>query len=296
MQPTILAEQIHVGDRVTFGREVVVGGPHGTPARSVSIGAGAVLQQRFEVRCDDGALRVGDRAFLGNDGRALCGSLFVGDYTRLHNHIFIHGPGHIHVGHNCWVGGSCVLDGVGGILVGDNVGVGAHSQLWSHLQFGDILAGCRWHSKSPLVVEEDVWFVGHCIVSPIRAHRRSMALVGSVVTHDMAANHVYAGVPAKDVTDRLGPQFEDPPFEARLQRMRGYLDEFYAAHPRYRDRTLVPVAEYGDAEPAGLTQLHLMERTYTKRGTPEEQDFLAFVTPTLAKFVPRGWTCPSRSA
>ena len=34
-----------------------------------------------------------------------------------------------------------------------------------------------------------------------------MALVGSVITKDMEANHIYGGAPAKDLTDKMLPQF-----------------------------------------------------------------------------------------
>jgi hypothetical protein len=122
-----------------------------------------------------------------------------------------------------------------------------------------------------------------------------MAMVGSVVTRDMEENHIYAGVPAKDVTDKLGPQFDNPPAETRMERMRAYLEEFYAAHPQYRERTLLPVLEYAEGNQEGITRFHVMERTYTKLATPQELDFLAWVTPVQAKFVPRGWACPSRT-
>lgn len=55
-----------------------------------------------------------------------------------------------------------------------------------------------------MVVEDGVWFVGHCLVSPIRAKARSMAMLGSVVTKDMDHNRIYAGTPAKDITDKVG--------------------------------------------------------------------------------------------
>ena len=157
-----------------------------------------------------------------------------------------------------------------------------------------MLAGCRFNSRTRLVVEEDMWFVGHCIVSPIRAHRRSMAMVGSVITRDMEENHVYAGVPARDMTATFGPQFDDPSAEQRLARLAGYFDEFYRTHPQHARGALVGVAEWDDRTNLGKTRFNVMERTYTNVSTPDEQDFLAMVTPTRAKFVPRGWECPSR--
>ena len=111
-------------------------------------------------------------------------------------------------GRNCWLGGNCVLDSLGGLDIDDNVGVGAHSQIWTHIQFGDIVEGSRFHSRKYLHIERDAWLVGHCILSPVRVGEKSMAMAGSVITHDMLPNHIYAGVPARDVTEKMGEQFE----------------------------------------------------------------------------------------
>ncbi len=77
------------------------------------------------------------------------------------------------------------------------------------MRFGDPLQGCRWESSKPMVIEDDVWFVGHCLVSPIHAKAKSMAMLGSLVTKDMEANRTYAGTPAKDMTEKLGPQYSE---------------------------------------------------------------------------------------
>ena len=47
---------------------------------------------------------------------------------------------------------------------------------------------------------------------------RAMAMVGSVVTRDMAPNHVYGGSPAIDLTAKVGPQFA-PVTVADLERL-----------------------------------------------------------------------------
>ena len=36
---------------------------------------------------------------------------------------------------------------IGGMNIGNNCGIGAHSQLWSHIKYGDMLEGCRFLSE-----------------------------------------------------------------------------------------------------------------------------------------------------
>jgi UDP-3-O-[3-hydroxymyristoyl] glucosamine N-acyltransferase len=97
--------------------------------------------------------------------------LKIGDYVTINPGTVLHGN-KLTIGHNCWIGQYTILDAYGSqLLIGNNCGVGAHSQLWSHMKFGDMLAGCQWHNMSELIIEDDVWFVGHCLVSPIRAKK-----------------------------------------------------------------------------------------------------------------------------
>ena len=59
-----------------------------------------------------------------------------------------------------------------------------------------------------LIIGDDVYFGGKSLVGPITAEAQSLALMGSVVTHDMKQNRVYAGVPAVDITDKVGVHYK----------------------------------------------------------------------------------------
>ena len=70
---------------------------------------------------------------------------------------------------------------------------------WSHQGVGAFL------NEKPMNIGKDVWFVGHCIVSPINAADKSMAMVGSVVTKDVPPFAIVAGSPAKIIGYRFEP-------------------------------------------------------------------------------------------
>src|SRR5690606_28723860 len=81
-------------------------------------------------------------------------------------------------------------------------------------------------TEKPAIIGNDVWFVGHCIVSPIIADNKSMAMVGSVITKDMKFNEIYAGSPAKSISDKIGFQFKEVSLQNKLSTMKLYLKEW----------------------------------------------------------------------
>lgn len=254
--------------------------------RDVVIEDGVVFSGRSEPRMR--RLRIGDGCFIGAGTRVVIDELSIGDYSTIHNSTLVNGDELCTIGHCSWFGQNTILNATGRLAIGNGVGVGAYSQLWTHIRHGDLLQGCRWNSVTPLIIEDDVWFVGHCIVSPITARSGSMALIGSVVTQDMEANHVYAGVPAKDITAKVGPQFAEVTLDDKEGRLRELLDEFYRRHPPSGSRTLRVIrslAEYDASSGDERTAFAVAERRYTKRGTAEEVAFMRFLLHDV-KFFP----------
>jgi acetyltransferase-like isoleucine patch superfamily enzyme len=211
--------------------------------------------------------------------------LHIGDYTTIQHGSIIHGK-NISLGNNCWVGHYSVLDGLGGeLIIGNNVGVGAHSQLWSHMKFGDMLAGCKWKNEGRLVIGDDAWLVGHCIVNPIIVEPRAMLLTGGVATRDMKENHTYAGTPAVDVTDALGGQFQarDP---IDIERDWNSLINDYArlGNDISFIRTVKEIFDEGHSET--VTTYSPIQRLYIPNYSEEETAFMRFLLYDKAKFLP----------
>lgn len=258
--PYFLTDDVQIGRNVTFGAHVRFN------CQTVRIGAGTTFHNDVEVNAT--------HFEIGNYGAIYDGAHF--------------GGGTIRIGHNFWLGHQAMVDGNGGTTIGDNVGVGAHSQLWTHILFGDTLQGCRFHGSKPLVIGNDVWFVGHCLVSPITAADWSMAMLGSVVVKDMEANRVYAGSPAADQTDRFGPQFKERDLKDRVNDLNARLDRLL---PDLTQRALVKVAtDESWPDLIGLPNtlvLNVESRTYFDNAHPLEYPVIRELLPA-AKFTPRG--------
>lgn len=260
--------------------------PENIDAAQITVGVGSFVHPGARITGDDGrrAQRVviGDHCYIGEGVQIRCPEFILGDYSKIHHQTVIHGYRPCHIGHNAWVGQFCIIDSIGGMTIGDNCGVGAHSQLWSHIKFGDTLEGCRFLSEKAMQIGRDVWFVGHCIVSPIVAADRSMAMVGSVVTKDMVFNTIYAGSPASEISSKIGPQFIDVSLAEKMDRMRAYAKECGV------DDKVSIVADSSEIIENGGTCFVVSERTYIKRRTDAEVAFMKFLLPARAKFTPRG--------
>lgn len=250
------------------------------------IGKNSFIEPSAVIRGINGKAKkitIGDNCYIGHDVQIICDELSIGDYSKIQHHTNIHGYLPCKIGHNAWIGQYTIIDTIGGVNIGNNCGIGAHSQLWSHIKYGDVLEGCRFLSEKPLIIGNDVWFVGHCIVSPITAADKSMAMVGSVVTKDMDFNTIYAGSPAKSISDKIGFQFIDIPIESKIEKMKNYLKEWNG-----EDRKIKIIAdENGEFMlDESFTYFNVSNRTYTKRGSEQEISFMKFLLPEKAKFIP----------
>lgn len=254
-------------------------------ASNLTIGKGAFVHPSASIRGFSGPARrvfIGDQAYIGADVQIICDEFSIGDYSKIHHHTNVHGSKSCIIGHNAWIGQYSIIDSSGGVLIGNNCGIGAHSQLWSHIKYGDVMAGCRFNSVNPLVIGDDVWLVGHCIVCPVNVEDKAMALVGSVVTQDMKSNEVYAGSPAVSITHKFGHQFIETSVENRLAALSQHLKESGINSSGIR---LVTDESAFDFENE-TSYFCVSSRRYTKKSTDHEVRFMKYLLPEKGKFIP----------
>jgi acetyltransferase-like isoleucine patch superfamily enzyme len=257
MFENINVENFECGVNVIFGKNVKITSSNGGRAKQV---------------------KIGDNCFIGDNVQIMCDEFSIGDYARIHHGTDFHGKMPCTIGHNFWIGQNSIVDSSGTISIGNNCGVGAFSQLWSHIKYGDILEGCRFNSTKKLEIGNDCWFVGHCIVSPIVAEDKSMAMAGSVVTKNMEKNAIYAGTPAKKMVE-WGNQFEDVSFETKYNKMINLYHVFGSP------KNIKIVMDRSEIKNDEVTYFIIKERSYTKKLSNEEINFMKFLLPDI-KFTP----------
>ncbi|MAL16775.1 MAG: hypothetical protein CL670_08620 [Balneola sp.] len=254
-------------------------------AINIEIGEGTVIEKSAVIRGVSGSasrIKIGDNCYIGKNVQIICDDFELGDYSKIHHDTNVHGYKPCKIGHNAWIGQYSIIDSIGGTTIGNNCGIGAHSQLWSHIKYGDTLEGCRFLSENSMDIGNDVWFVGHCIVSPIKAEDKSMAMVGSVVTKNMEYNKIYAGSPARSLSEKIGPQFQLVTTKDKLSRMNQYVKE--AGVNADLIKVVDRVSEFKlDDE---VSYFDVCSRRYTKKRSADEVKFMQFLLPEKGKFIP----------
>lgn len=253
-------------------------------ADNIVVGFGTKIESTAIIRGINGNAKkiiIGDNCYIGHNVQIICDDFILGDYSKIQHNTNIHGYLPCNIGHNAWIGQYCIIDSIGGTTIGNNCGIGAHSQLWSHIKYGDTLEGCNFLNEKQMYIGNDVWFVGHCIVSPIIAADKSMAMVGSVIVKDMVYNEIYAGSPAKSISDKIGFQFKEVSVEEKFDKMNLYLNEWKGEKSKIK--IIKDEAEIVDDK---ITYFNVSNRKYTKINSQEEISFMKFLLTEKAKFIP----------
>ena len=299
---TIMAEEIEIGPNVSIGDNVSI------TSRRVKIGHNARIEQGTEIRGLGQTMELfsmGDQALIGFDNQILCPSFSIGDYSQIHNTGLNTGYKPLVIGHNCWIGQNTILNCTEFLSIGNNVRIGTQSQLWTHVASGELLEGCTLFNSLPLVLEDDVWVVGGAVISPgLSVRKRSIIMTGSVLTKSTEPGRTYAGIPAKDVTDKLS-FWKDVSVDDKMEMMKKFISEFLDVHPEYKDRVLLAptnaeiksqqdeaIAIFSSFNwniqkiPAGISIFDLTSKAYSKKRSSIEVDFLKFNVGYRARFVP----------
>jgi acetyltransferase-like isoleucine patch superfamily enzyme len=197
------------GKNVFIDDNVSIGDNTSVIASRIRIGFGSRIEENCRIlpSGNDSVFSLGDNCVIGHDSKIVVPVFETGDYVTLNNHLLVNGYKPCTLGHNIWIGQNCILNATDTLTIGNGVGIGAYSSVWTHGAFGELLEGCTLFKVAPVVIEDNVWIVGcYNVISPgIRLGKRSVVLTGSVVTKDVAPNACVAGNPAKDITEKVQP-------------------------------------------------------------------------------------------
>lgn len=198
-----------------------------------------------------------------------------------------------------------MIDGTGGLAIGDGVRVGMFSQLWTHVAAGEQIEGCTLFGATPSVIENDVWLVGTCTLgSGVTVGSRTVALAGSNITKSCPPNSTLAGAPAK-VKEGIS-FYRDVTLDEKFEMLRVWLAEYVAG----QDAASVALSASGDAlilkqnqelqviffrnasdyetakakPSAGVTFCCVENKRYVKIFTPTEYAVLKYLEGNKARF------------
>lgn len=276
-----------IGSYNYIGKDVVIGGFKDQISGTIHIG-------------DCNSIYENTKIIMGTEG------LTIGDWNVFHNRMLIMGTKRMEIGHNCWFGQNTTLDSAGGLYIGNGVRVGMNSQLWTHVASGELIEGCSLFAMRPTYIEDEVWLVGSCIVgSGLRVSRRSICLIGSVLSKDTEPGKVYGGVPASKLEkfnlwkgislDEKMQMMMDWAKQFQLKSNENIMVEYQADSKvlritsKERDESLVfyihsnNTLNFSDNK---ITYFDLENKTYTKRLTELEREFYKYICDHKARFIP----------
>jgi acetyltransferase-like isoleucine patch superfamily enzyme len=134
------------------------------------------------------------------------GNTLLMHHAELHVYNFRNLPhAGIRIGRDCLVGEFCVIRGPGGVTIGDRVYLSPMVHIYSsNHRFDDPQTPFidQGVTAEGVVIEDDCWIGAKVVVlDGVTIGRRSVVAAGAVVTQDVPAHSLVAGVPARVIRD-----------------------------------------------------------------------------------------------
>lgn len=138
-----------------------------------------------------------------------CGSIEVGDHSVIRENAILQTyGGHIRIGRECTVNPFCLIQGNGGVDIGDNVLIASHVCMYSanHV-FSDSRKNIReqGETRRGIKIGNDVWIGGGAIIlDGVSIGDGAVVAAGTVVNRDVLRLEVVGGVPGRPISSRGG--------------------------------------------------------------------------------------------
>jgi acetyltransferase-like isoleucine patch superfamily enzyme len=168
-------------------------------------------------------IKIGSVAYLAStamlqtnsDGKRFGGKISIGDGVTVSDGVIIatYG-GTVTIGSEVYIGPYCVLYGHGGLTIGRNTMIGAHTVIVpANHSFDriDVPMNRQPIRKKGIIIGEDVWIGARCcILDDVQIGESAVIGAGAVVTKNVDAYAIAVGVPAFATHSRLNVSATPP--------------------------------------------------------------------------------------
>ncbi|MBK9193314.1 MAG: acyltransferase [Crocinitomicaceae bacterium] len=122
-----------------------------------------------------------------------------GDETSVYDSSFIFGD--VQVGKKCWIGPFTIIDGSGGLKIGDNCTISAGTHIYSHDNIKQTLSGGKIPiEKQPVSIGSNTYISPNVIVTKgVTIGNCCLVGANSLVKNDFPDYSIIAGNPAKKI-------------------------------------------------------------------------------------------------
>ena len=164
------------------------------------------LKRRFA------GLRIGDDVYLDRDTRIMASrsdcAIHIGARCVIHPGAILNAwQGSIELGERVGVGPYTILNGQGGLTVGDRTMFASHCMVTSSTHNFDAVGPIRGQGETckGVAIGSDVWIGAHvCILDGVTVGDGAVIGAGAVVNSDVPAWAIVAGTPARVLRYRPG--------------------------------------------------------------------------------------------
>jgi acetyltransferase-like isoleucine patch superfamily enzyme len=119
----------------------------------------------------------------------------------IYNSCQIRDPHRITIGDYTSIGDQCILDGRGGLTIGNSVNLSTGVWIWTMEHMVND-SGFNNH-VAPVVIEDYAWISCRAVLLPgVRIGKGAVVAAGAVVTKDVEPYAIAGGVPAKKIGER----------------------------------------------------------------------------------------------
>ena len=162
-------------------------------------------------------INIVDNLLLGKNVTILDGAILqidktskitIGDNTRIgySTQLMTYG-GNIKIGSECVINQNCILYGHGGLEIGNNVIIAAHTIIIpANHNYGNIEKPIMYQgeSRKGIKIESNVWIGANCVIlDGVTIGSGSVIGAGSVVAKSIAKNSIAVGNPANVIKSRI---------------------------------------------------------------------------------------------
>lgn len=125
----------------------------------------------------------------------------IGKDSTIHRGCELFMPQRIKIGRNTVIGWDCVLDGRGGLRIGNNVDIASNVFIFTAMH--DPQDPYYRYVKKKVVIDDNVWISSRATILPgVHVGEGAVVGAGSVVTRDVRPYTIVGGSPARFVSTR----------------------------------------------------------------------------------------------
>jgi acetyltransferase-like isoleucine patch superfamily enzyme len=124
--------------------------------------------------------------------------LEIGDGSVIYNSCHLRAPEKTTIGNYTSIGDQCVLDGRGGLTIGNSVNFSTAAWVWTAQH--DLNDRAFGGVSAPVVIEDYAWISSRVTILPgVTIGKGAVVAAGAVVTKSVAPYEIVGGVPARKI-------------------------------------------------------------------------------------------------